>query len=131
MSKINVGVGEPFPLEDEPKAEDRWDHCAQHWRARHWRRRHRGVRAAGLLIALPAATASVTAAILYPLTTLGLIAALGAGAAAARYGGGHHDRDGHWRCAHRNGNNGNGERPDDKPRDTQPSAPVEPQQGSV
>jgi len=90
MSKLNIGVGEDFPLEDAPKPQD-FQSCKAYWRARHrhaygWRRhRHHG-RHAGALLVLPAAAASVTIGILYPLATLGVIGGLGLAAAAYRHG---------------------------------------------
>jgi hypothetical protein len=85
MSKLNIGVGEDFPLNDAAKGE-RNHPCAAHWRARHMhhRRHHRHGPFAALLV-LPAAAASVTAAILYPLATLGVIGGLGAAAAIFRH----------------------------------------------
>ncbi len=85
MSKLNIGVGEDFPLDDAPKGER--DHpCEARWRARHMhhRRHHRHGPFAALLV-LPAAAASVTAAILYPLATLGVIATLGTAGAIYRH----------------------------------------------
>lgn len=91
MSKINVGVGEDFPLDDAPKPEQPRENehpCAQ-WRERraHMRawRHHRRMHGLGAIIVLPAAAASVTAAILYPLATLGVIGGLGVAAAAHRH----------------------------------------------
>ena len=83
MSKLNIGVGEEFPLGDAQKQSDGQHVCAQY--RRHGRHRH-GMRAAGALIVLPAAAASVTAAIIYPLATLGVIGGLGLVAAAHRRG---------------------------------------------
>jgi hypothetical protein len=83
MSKLNIGVGEDFPLDDAPKGE-RNHPCEAHWRARHMHHRHRHRPFAALLV-LPAAAASVTAAILYPLATLGVIAGLGAAGAIYRH----------------------------------------------
>ena len=83
MSKLNIGVGEEFPLDDDPKQSDDRHPCAQYRRhGRH--RRHRGAGPVAALFILPAAAASVTAAILYPLATLGVIGGLGVAAAAHR-----------------------------------------------
>lgn len=87
MSKLNVGVGDDFPLDDAPK-QDAEHPCAAYRAHRmhhhgHWRRRHHGGPGAALLI-LPAAAASVTAAILYPLATLGVVGGVGIAAAAYR-----------------------------------------------
>ena len=84
MSKLNIGVGEDFPLEDAPKPQD-VQTCEAYWHAREWRR-HRHARGIGALLVLPAAAASVTVAILYPLATLGVIGGLGLAAAAYRHG---------------------------------------------
>jgi hypothetical protein len=81
MSKLNIGVGEEFPLGDAPKPSADQHVCAQQWR---YRRHRRGMHAAGALIVIPAAAASVTAAIIYPLATLGVIGGLGLAAAAHR-----------------------------------------------
>lgn len=81
MSKLNIGVGEEFPLGDAPKSFADQGVCAQHWRHR---RHRRAMHAAGALVLLPAAAASVTAAIIYPLATLGVIGGLGLVAAAHR-----------------------------------------------
>ncbi len=82
MSKLNIGVGEDFPLDDAQKNEAGEHPCAARWRARHMHRRqhfHRhGPGPVAALFVLPAAAASVTAAILYPLATLGVIGGLGA-----------------------------------------------------
>jgi hypothetical protein len=99
MSKLNIGVGEDFPLEDDAiKSDERDDGCA-HWRAhyrhgdhRRWRRHGHPMRGAAAIVILPLAAASVTAAILYPLATLGVIG--GAGLAAAAYQHGRRER---WR----------------------------------
>lgn len=84
MSKLNIGVGEDFPLDDGPNGE-RHHPCEARWHARHMhhRRHHRHGPFAALLV-LPAAAASVTAAIIYPLATLGVIAGLGAAGAIYR-----------------------------------------------
>jgi hypothetical protein len=87
MSRLNVGVGEDFPLDDAPNQET-YGPCDAYWRARMQRRRwrrHRHGPAAALLV-LPAAAASVTIGILYPLATLGVIGGLGLAAAAYRHG---------------------------------------------
>lgn len=95
MSKLNVGVGEDFPLQDDARPDDAQHPCAAYWRARRmhgWHRDHHHhgpAQALGAIIIVPAAVASVTAAILYPLATLGVAA--GAGLAAAAY------RHGRWR----------------------------------
>ncbi|MFN0023515.1 MAG: hypothetical protein ACKVS5_06405 [Parvularculaceae bacterium] len=84
MSKLNVGVGEDFPLNDAPKNDG---HPCAHWRARrmHYRRhRHHGGPIAALFV-LPAAAASVTAAILYPLATLAVLGGLGTAGAIYRH----------------------------------------------
>jgi len=98
MSKLNIGVGEDFPLEDAPKPQD-FQTCEAYWRARHMRahhwRRHRHGRHAGALLVLPAAAASVTIGILYPLATLGVIGGLGLAAAAYRHGRWHGEEFGH------------------------------------
>jgi hypothetical protein len=49
------------------------------------RRRHHRHSAVATLLVLPAAAASVTAAILYPLATLGVIGGLGAATAIYRH----------------------------------------------
>lgn len=82
MSKLNIGVGEEFPLGDAPRSE-RNHSCDARWRARHMHHRRHGPFAA--LLVLPAAAASVTAAILYPLATLSVIGGLGAAAAVYRH----------------------------------------------
>jgi hypothetical protein len=90
MSKLSIGVGEDFPLDDAPKNETNEHPCAARWRARHmhrgrhFRRRH-GPGPVAALFVLPAAAASVTAAILYPLATLGLIGSLGAAGVIYRH----------------------------------------------
>ncbi len=84
MSKLNIGVGEEFPLADAPRSE-RHHPCGAHWRAHRMRRRHHRHRAVATLLVLPAAAASVTAAILYPLATLGVIGGLGAATAIYRH----------------------------------------------
>lgn len=114
MSKLNVGVGEEFPLGDDPKQSGEPHACAQYWRHRRHRRRSH---AAGAIIILPAAAASVTAAILYPLATLGVIGGLGVLAAAHRRGRWHRYYDDH--CARRN------DRPDEKPPEGPPEDPKE------
>jgi hypothetical protein len=95
MSKLNVGVGEDFPLEDDAKRNESDHPCAHYWRARQarreryreWRREHGpGPAALGAIVIVPAAVASVTAAILYPLATLGVAGGLGLAAAAYRRG---------------------------------------------
>lgn len=112
MSKLNVGVGEEFPLANDPKQNGERHVCAQYW---HHRRHRHGPRAIGALLILPAAAASVTAAIVYPLVTLGVIGGLGLAAAAHRRG--------RWQAyredcrAHRNAR--------DKPNDVPPAAPKE------
>jgi hypothetical protein len=89
MSKLNIGVGEDFPLDDAPKNETHEHPCAARWRERHMhRRRHfrrHGPGPVAALFVLPAAAASVTAAILYPLATLGVIGSLGAASAIYRH----------------------------------------------
>lgn len=88
MSKLNIGVGEDFPLDDAPKNEG-LDHSCARWRERRMqRRRHfyrHGPGPVAALLVLPAAAASVTAAILYPLATLGIIGGLGAASAIYRH----------------------------------------------
>jgi hypothetical protein len=90
MSKLNVGVGEDFPLEDDARRDDSEHPCARYWRARQarreWRREHGGPHALGAIVIVPAAVASVTAAILYPLATLGVAGGLGLAAAAYHRG---------------------------------------------
>ncbi len=81
MSKLNVGVGEEFPLGDNPQRSGERQICAQHWR--HHRHRN-SARAVAALLVLPATAASVTAAIVYPLATLGVIGGLGIAAAVQR-----------------------------------------------
>ena len=91
MSKLNVGVGEEFPLDDTPKNDRQRLSCEDYMRMRRqyhtrWhQRRHRGGSVAALLI-LPMAAASITTAILYPLATLGVIGGLGLAGAAYRHG---------------------------------------------
>jgi hypothetical protein len=93
MSKLNIGVGEDFPLDDDAiRSDDREYGCA-HWRARyangerrHWRRHGHPIYGAAAIVVLPVAAASVTAAILYPLATLGVIGGAGLAAAAYRHG---------------------------------------------
>ncbi|MCE9524340.1 MAG: hypothetical protein K8S25_18115 [Alphaproteobacteria bacterium] len=114
MSKLNVGVGEEFPLGDVPKQSGEQHNCRQHWR--HNRHRH-GMRAAGALIVLPVAAASVTAAIMYPLVTLGLIGGLGVAAAAHR-----RSRWRAYREAYRDAMRARAER---KPHSTPPAPPQE------
>lgn len=88
MSKLNIGVGEDFPL-DAQKHEESGHPCAARWRARQMHRRHHfhrhGPGPLAALVVLPAAAASVTAAILYPLATLGVIGGLGAARAIYRH----------------------------------------------
>lgn len=108
MSKLNVSVGEEFPLGDAPKPSEGEHVCPQYWRHR------RGMHAAGALLILPAAAASVTAAIVYPLATLGVIGGLGLAAAAHR-----HRRWERYRDAYRKYR-----AEQDKPRDT-PEPPKE------
>ena len=88
MSKLNIGVGEDFPLDDAHKNEAGEHPCAARWRARHMRHRRfyrHGPGPVAALIVLPAAAASVTAAILYPLATLAVIGGLGAAGAIYRH----------------------------------------------
>jgi hypothetical protein len=88
MSKLNIGVGEDFPLDDAQKNEAGEHPCAARWRARHMHRRgHFRRHGPGplALVVLPAAAASVTAAILYPLATLAVIGGLGAAGALYRH----------------------------------------------
>jgi hypothetical protein len=95
MSKYNVGIGEDFPLEDGPESGAR-SRCEARWQAhrermhhfRHRRHRHGMYAPAAAFVVLPAAVATVTVAVLYPLVTLGVIG--GAGLVAAAY------RRGHW-----------------------------------
>jgi hypothetical protein len=88
MSKLNIGVGEDFPVDGAEKQEAH--PCEAYWRARRmhmharWRRRRHAGPFAALLI-LPAATASVTAAVLYPLATLSVLTGLGLAGAAYRH----------------------------------------------
>ncbi len=88
MSKLNIGVGEDFPLDDAQKNEAGEHPCPARWRARHMHRRghfrRHGPGPVAALFVLPAAAASVTAAILYPLATLGVIGSLGAAGAIYR-----------------------------------------------
>ena len=122
MSKLNVGVGEEFPLDDEPKHSDDGHPCAQY--RRHGRHRHhRGAGAVAALFILPAAAASVTAAIIYPLATLGVIGGLGVAAAAHRRNRWHAYREA-YRAAAR-AHQGEGPQPDQKPGDTPPAPPKE------
>jgi hypothetical protein len=93
MSKLNIGVGEDFPLGDDAIKSDEREYGCAHWRARyangehrHWRRHGHPMRGAAAIIILPVAAASVTAAILYPLATLGVIGGAGLAAAAYRHG---------------------------------------------
>ena len=91
MSKLNIGVGEDFPLDDTPKNEEGEHPCAARWRAHHMhgyrgrRFRRHGPGPVAALLVLPAAAASVTAAILYPLATLGVIGGLGTAGAIYRH----------------------------------------------
>lgn len=87
MSKLNVSVGEDFPLNDAPKNETPDHPCAAHWRARRMHHRHRRYHGGpfAALFVLPAAAASVTAAILYPLTTLAVLGGLGTAGAIYRH----------------------------------------------
>ena len=98
MSKLNIGVGEDFPLDDAQKSEGGEHPCAARWRARHMhRRRHfyrHGPGPVAALFVLPAAAASVTAAILYPLTTLAVIGGLGAAGALYRHNRHNHRNNG-------------------------------------
>jgi hypothetical protein len=119
MSKLNVGVGEEFPLDDNPNQSNERHGCGHRWR--HHRHGHRhGAHAAGAaLVILPVAAASVTAAILYPLVTLGLVGGVGLVAAAHRHCRWQRYRDA-YRDHHRN------DRPDaqDKPRDDEPKGTI-------
>ena len=91
MSKLNIGVGEDFPLGEDANKNEREHICAQYWRNRRHRHGFHAARAAGAIIIIPAGVAAVTTAILYPLTTLGVIGGLGVAAAAHRH------RHGRWR----------------------------------
>lgn len=84
MSKLNIGVGEEFPLDDATRGE-RLHPCGANWREHRMRHRRHRYRAFATLLVLPAAAASVTAAILYPLATLGVIGGLGAATAVYRH----------------------------------------------
>ncbi|MBL8782476.1 MAG: hypothetical protein JNL06_16185 [Alphaproteobacteria bacterium] len=94
MSKLNIGVGEDFPLDDDAIKSDEREYGCAHWRARyadggghrHWRRNGHPMHSAAAIIVLPVAAASVTAAILYPLATLGVIGGASLAAAAYRHG---------------------------------------------
>lgn len=119
MSKYNVGIGDDFPLEDGPPSSDARTHCEAYWQARrermhhfrhHRRHRHGMAGPAAAFIVLPAAVASVTAAVLYPLVTLGVIG--GAGLVAAAY------RRGHW--DHRDWQEFKRRHRDDRPRNEPP-----------
>lgn len=88
MSKLNIGVGEDFPVQDDDAGERFESYCgyARHYRYGHrFGHRHGPEHMAKAFIALPAAAATVTVAVLYPLTTLGVIVGLGALAAAHRH----------------------------------------------
>lgn len=106
MSKLNVGVGEDFPLGEDAN-QNEGDHPCARWRNRHGRRHghHRhGPGAAAAIVVIPAGVAAVTTAILYPLTTLGVIGGLGLVAAAHHRGRWAHYRDEmrrRWREEHR------------------------------
>ena len=122
MSKLNIGVGEEFPLDDDPKQSDDRHPCAQYRRhGRH--RRFRGAAPVAALLILPAAAASVTAAIVYPLATLGVIGGLGFAAAAHRRDRWHAYREA-YRDAYR-ARQDEGPQPDQKPGDTPPTPPTE------
>jgi Flp pilus assembly protein TadB len=119
MSKLNVGVGEEFPLDDQPDHMSERHPCSHRWR--HHRRHGRGIHpAAGAFIILPAAAASVTAAILYPLATLGVIGGVGLVAAAHRHGRWQRYRDAYRRHYAEQ---------QDKPRDT-PPPPQDPKESA-
>src|SRR5262245_35477820 len=103
MSKLNIGVGEDFPLEDDAIKSDEREYGCAHWRARygrgghrHWHRHGHPMRGAAAIVILPVAAASVTAAILYPLATLGVIGGAGIAAAAYRRGRWHRHWDREW-----------------------------------
>ena len=89
MSKLNIGVGEEFPLEDGPKSDHTRMTCEEFARARrlHHGRRHHLHRGGGIaaLLVLPLAAASVTTAIMFPLATLSVIGGLGLAGAAYRH----------------------------------------------
>jgi hypothetical protein len=114
MSKLNVGVGEEFPLDDQQHERAPWLRPR-----RHHRRHGHGTRAVGALIILPAA-ASVTAAILYPLVTLGVLGGVGLVAAAHRHGRWQRYRDAYRRHYAEQ---------QDKPRDT-PPPPQDPKESA-
>jgi hypothetical protein len=120
MSKLNVGVGEEFPLDDNPNQSTERHGCGHRWRHhRHGHHRHGAHAAGAALVILPVAAASITAAILYPLVTLGLVGGAGLVAAAHRHGRWQHYRDA-YRNHHRQ------DRPDaqDKPRDDEPKGTI-------
>jgi hypothetical protein len=126
MSKLNVGVGEDFPLGDDANQTGREHACAHYWRHRHGRHRHHPARAAAAIVIIPAGVAAVTTAILYPLTTLGVIGGLGLVAAAHRRGRRwerYREEYRRWREEQRNA--ASGPQPDDKPRDEPSSPPKE------
>lgn len=121
MSKLNIGVGEEFPLADDAKQSADSHPCAQYWRHRRHRHAARGI---GAIVILPAAAASVTAAILYPLTTLGLIGGLGVLAAAHRHGRWQRYRDA-YRNRRDDGPRDDGPKADEPPRNVPPAGPKE------
>ena len=123
MSKLNIGVGEDFPLDDDAIKSDEREYGCAHWRARHGRnhrhwRRH-GHPGAAAIVVLPLAAASVTAAILYPLATLGVIGGAGLAAAAYRHGRRHR------RWEHRRWHEEQERRAQSGPQPDQPEPPKE------
>lgn len=134
MSKYNVGVGEDFPVGDGPGMSDARSRCEAAWHARreHFRH-HRGFRrhrmhGPAAFVVLPAAVASITAAVLYPIVTLGIIGGAGLVAAAYRHGRwDHRDWEENRRRHHNRDDRGYGEaRRDEGPQpDAPPSPPKE------
>lgn len=122
MSKLNIGVGEDFPLGDDANQTGREHVCAQYWRHRRHRRGFRRAYAAGAIVILPITAAAVTTAILYPLTTLGVVGGLGLAAAAHRHGRWQRYRDEHRR-RHHDERSDHGPQPD-SPRDEPPKESI-------
>ena len=131
MSKLNVGVGEEFPLGEDANQNEREHPCAG-WRSRHggWRRGHHrhGPGPAAAIVVIPAGVAAVTTAILYPLTTLGVIGGLGLVAAAHHRGRWSQYRDEirrRWREERRREDHRDDDRRDYGPQADKPEPPKE------